>query len=192
MNAWLALSIAIAAEVIGTSALKASEGFTRFWPSVVVVIGYAVAFYGLSLVLKTIPVGIAYAVWSGLGIVLITLAAYVLYGQRIDTAVVETPAVDDGLVFRQPEQARLRVARLRTRRDGADLDEAETERAECVEVLAVLVQPGRKPDRVGKLDAERAHRQFRGRRRCDETHQAAALGHAQRVQRQAMRGFGFQ
>lgn len=86
MNAWLALSIAIAAEVIGTSALKASEGFTRFWPSVVVVIGYAVAFYGLSLVLKTIPVGIAYAVWSGLGIVLITLAAYVLYGQRIDTA----------------------------------------------------------------------------------------------------------
>jgi multidrug transporter EmrE-like cation transporter len=86
MNAWLALGIAIAAEVIGTSALKASEGFTRLWPSVVVVIGYAVAFYGLSLVLKTIPVGIAYAVWSGLGIVLITLAAYVLYGQRIDTA----------------------------------------------------------------------------------------------------------
>jgi len=72
--------------VIGTSALKASEGFTRLWPSLVVVVSYAVAFYGLSLVLKTIPVGIAYAVWSGLGIVLITLAAWVLYGQRIDAA----------------------------------------------------------------------------------------------------------
>ncbi|MGC4367465.1 SMR family transporter [Hydrogenophaga sp. R2] len=86
MNAWLALGIAIAAEVIGTSALKASVGFTRFWPSVLVVVSYAVAFYSLSLVLKTIPVGVAYAVWSGLGIVLITLAAFVLFGQRIDTA----------------------------------------------------------------------------------------------------------
>jgi multidrug transporter EmrE-like cation transporter len=72
------------AEVIGTSALKASEGFTRLLPSVVVVLGYAVAFYCLSLVLKTVPVGIAYAVWSGLGIVLITLVAFVVYGQKID------------------------------------------------------------------------------------------------------------
>lgn len=84
MIAWLLLGLAIVAEVIGTSALKASDGFTRLGPSVVVVVGYAVAFYCLSLVLKTLPVGITYAVWSGLGIVLITVAAFVLYGQKID------------------------------------------------------------------------------------------------------------
>lgn len=86
MNAWLLLAIAIVAEVVGTSALKASEGFTRLGPSAVVVLGYGVAFYCLSLVLKSIPVGITYAVWSGLGIVLITLSAWWLYGQTIDTA----------------------------------------------------------------------------------------------------------
>ncbi|WP_234264058.1 SMR family transporter [Hydrogenophaga sp. NFH-34] len=86
MNGWLALGIAIVAEVVGTSALKASEGFTRLWPSVLVVAGYAVAFYCLSLVLRTIPVGVAYAIWSGLGIVLITVVAFVLYGQKIDLA----------------------------------------------------------------------------------------------------------
>ena len=84
MNAWITLGIAIAAEVVGTSALKASEGFTRLWPSVVVVVGYAVAFYCLSLVLRSIPVGVAYAIWSGLGIVLITAVAWLVYGQRID------------------------------------------------------------------------------------------------------------
>ncbi|GLS14345.1 SMR family transporter [Hydrogenophaga electricum] len=86
MNGWLALGISIVAEVVGTSALKASEGFTRLWPSVLVVAGYAVAFYCLSLVLRTIPVGVAYAIWSGLGIVLITVVAFVLYGQKIDLA----------------------------------------------------------------------------------------------------------
>lgn len=85
MNAYLALGLAIVAEVIGTSALKASEGFTRLAPSLLVVGCYLLSFYGLSLVLKTVQVGIAYAIWSGLGIVLITLAAYVLYGQKIDT-----------------------------------------------------------------------------------------------------------
>lgn len=86
MNAWLQLLLAIVAEVAATSALKASDGFTRLWPAVIVVVGYSVSFYCLSLVLKTIPVGITYAVWSGLGIVLITLAAWWLYGQTIDTA----------------------------------------------------------------------------------------------------------
>lgn len=86
MNAWMILGLAIVAEVIGTSALKASEGFTRLWPSMLVVAGYAVAFYCLSLVLKSIPVGVAYAIWSGLGIVLITVVAYLVYGQRIDLA----------------------------------------------------------------------------------------------------------
>lgn len=86
MNAWLQLLLAIVAEVVATSALKASNGFTRLWPAVIVVVGYSVSFYCLSLVLRTIPVGITYAVWSGLGIVLITLAAWWLYGQTIDTA----------------------------------------------------------------------------------------------------------
>ena len=85
MNAWLQLLLAIVAEVVATSALKASDGFTRLWPAVIVVVGYSVSFYCLSLVLRTIPVGITYAVWSGLGIVLITLAAWWLYGQTIDT-----------------------------------------------------------------------------------------------------------
>lgn len=84
MNAYLALGLAIVAEVIGTSALKASDGFTRLWPTLVVALGYATAFYFLSLVLRTIPVGIAYAIWSGLGIVLITLVAFVVYRQTID------------------------------------------------------------------------------------------------------------
>ena len=84
MNAWLILTLAIAAEVVATSALKASEGFTRLLPSAAVVIGYGVAIYLLSLVLKSIPVGVAYAIWSGLGVVLITLVAWLVYGQRID------------------------------------------------------------------------------------------------------------
>ena len=84
MNAWLTLTLAIAAEVVATSALKASEGFTRLWASIVVVVGYAVAIYFLSLVLKAIPLALAYAIWSGLGIVLITLVAWLMHGQRID------------------------------------------------------------------------------------------------------------
>ncbi|WP_300651663.1 multidrug efflux SMR transporter [Hydrogenophaga sp.] len=86
MNAWMMLGLAIVAEVIGTTALKASESFTRLVPSLVVVVGYGVAFYCLSLVLKSVPVGVAYAIWSGLGIVLITAVAWLLYGQRIDLA----------------------------------------------------------------------------------------------------------
>ncbi|WP_086478920.1 DMT family transporter [Oceanospirillum sanctuarii] len=84
MNAWIYLTIAILAEVIGTSALKSSEGFTRLWPSVTVVIGYGLAFWMLSLTLKTIPVGIAYAVWAGAGIVLVALIGWVLFQQKID------------------------------------------------------------------------------------------------------------
>ncbi len=86
MQAYMSLGLAIVAEVIATSALKASEGFTRPGPSAIVVLGYGLAFYCLSLTLKTVPVGVAYAVWSGLGIVLITVAGYVLYRQRIDAA----------------------------------------------------------------------------------------------------------
>ena len=81
---YIYLTIAIIAEVIATSALKASEEFTRLGPSLIVALGYSVAFYMLSLCLKDIPVGIAYAIWSGLGIVLITLIGWLLYGQKLD------------------------------------------------------------------------------------------------------------
>jgi Membrane transporters of cations and cationic drugs len=84
MKNWLFLSVAIAAEVVATSALKASEGFTRLWPSVLVVCGYLIAFYCLSLTLRTIPVGVAYAIWSGVGIVLVSLIAWLGFGQKLD------------------------------------------------------------------------------------------------------------
>ena len=84
MNHWVYLITAIVSEVIATSALKASTGFTKPLPSVVVVIGYLVSFYFLSLTLKTIPVGIAYAIWSGVGVVLISVVAWLLYGQKLD------------------------------------------------------------------------------------------------------------
>jgi small multidrug resistance pump len=84
MPAWLCLSIAIVSEVIATSALKASDGFSRLGPSLIVAAGYMVAFYFLALTLKTIPVGVAYAIWSGAGVALIALAGWILYGQRLD------------------------------------------------------------------------------------------------------------
>ena len=83
---YLYLVIAIVAEVIGTSALKAAEGVTRPLPSLVVVVGYAAAFYFLSLALKVIPVGIAYAIWSGVGVALITLIGWRVFKQRLDAA----------------------------------------------------------------------------------------------------------
>ncbi|AJZ58915.1 multidrug efflux SMR transporter [Paraburkholderia fungorum] len=84
MPPYALLAIAIVAEVVATSAMRASEGFSRLVPSAVVVIGYGIAFYFLSLTLKSIPVGIVYAVWAGAGIVLITLVALVLYRQVPD------------------------------------------------------------------------------------------------------------
>lgn|SRR5690625_1959879 len=86
MKNWLFLGVAIAAEVVATSSLKASAGFTKLVPSVVVVFGYAIAFYFLSLTLKAIPVGIAYAIWAGVGIVLIALAGWLVFGQKLDVA----------------------------------------------------------------------------------------------------------
>lgn len=82
--AYVYLALAIIAEVVGTSALKASEEFTQIIPSVVVVAGYGIAFYLLTLVLRTIPVGVTYAIWSGLGIVLVTLVSMVVYKQIPD------------------------------------------------------------------------------------------------------------
>ena len=84
MKYWIFLGIAIVSEVMATSALKASDGFSKLIPSVIVVIGYSVAFYFLSLTLKAIPVGVAYAIWSGLGVVLVTVASWFLYSQKLD------------------------------------------------------------------------------------------------------------
>lgn len=84
MQQWIFLSIAIVSEVIATSALKSSAGFSRLWPSVIVLAGYATAFFFLSLTLKTIPVGVVYAIWSGAGIALITLVAWIFFGQSLD------------------------------------------------------------------------------------------------------------
>lgn len=84
MKSWMFLAIAIIGEVVATSALKSSEGFTKLVPSAVVIVGYAVTFYCLSLALKTIPVGIAYAIWAGLGIVLVAGIAWAMHGQKLD------------------------------------------------------------------------------------------------------------
>ncbi|OKP18675.1 SMR family transporter [Serratia liquefaciens] len=84
MSGFMYLTIAIVAEVIATTMLKASEGFTRLWPSLVVVVGYGVAFWGLSMVVKTMPLGIVYAIWSGMGIVLVSIAAVFVYQQKLD------------------------------------------------------------------------------------------------------------
>ena len=86
MNPWLELAGAIIAEVIATSALKASEHLTRPKWAAVVVIGYAVAFFLLSRTVQTVPIGIAYAIWAGVGIVLVTAIAWVAYGQTLDAA----------------------------------------------------------------------------------------------------------
>ena len=85
---WLYLMIAIAAEVIGTSFVRASQGFTKPLPSLMVVIGYGLAFFFLSLTLKDIPVGIAYAVWSGAGVTLIAAIGWFFLGQKLDAAAI--------------------------------------------------------------------------------------------------------
>ena len=84
MNPYLYLLIAILSEVIASTALRATEGFTRLWPSLLTVAGYAISFYALSQTLQTINLGIAYAIWSGVGMVLITLLAFLVYDQKLD------------------------------------------------------------------------------------------------------------
>ncbi|MFG1347064.1 multidrug efflux SMR transporter [Xanthobacter autotrophicus DSM 431] len=81
---YLYLLIAITAEVVATSALKSAEGFTRLGPSLLVAAGYGIAFFFLSLTLRVLPVGIAYAIWSGVGIVMVTGIAWIYYGQHLD------------------------------------------------------------------------------------------------------------
>lgn len=80
------LLLAVVAETIGTSALQASQQFTRFWPSALVIVAYALSFYMLSMTLRSMPVGLMYALWSGLGILLIALIGWLVFGQRLDPA----------------------------------------------------------------------------------------------------------
>ncbi len=84
MSHWLALAIAIVAEVIGTTALKASNEFTRLVPSLIVVAGYGTAFYFMAVSMRVLPVGIMYAIWSGMGIVLVSIIGWVVYRQVLD------------------------------------------------------------------------------------------------------------
>ena len=81
---YIFLIFAIIAETIGTTALQASHQFTRFWPSVLVIIAYGLSFYLLAQTLRVMPVGVVYAMWSGLGIVMITAIGYLVFGQRLD------------------------------------------------------------------------------------------------------------
>lgn len=83
---WFYLSIAIFAEIIATTALKKAEGFSQLAPSLVTVVGYVIAFFFLSLSLRSIPVGVAYAIWSGVGIVAISIIGFILFKQRLDMA----------------------------------------------------------------------------------------------------------
>ncbi|MFP2428627.1 DMT family transporter [Enterobacter ludwigii] len=84
MNTYVILVISICAETLATTMIKASEGFSRLLPSIVVVLGYAISFYGLSQVVKTMNIGIAYAIWAGMGIFLVSIMSFLIYKQRLD------------------------------------------------------------------------------------------------------------
>lgn len=83
-NPYLILAVSICAETLATTMMKASEGFTRLIPSVIVIVGYTISFYGLSQVVKTMNIGIAYAIWAGMGIFLVSIMSFFIYKQRLD------------------------------------------------------------------------------------------------------------
>ncbi len=96
------LAISIVAEVIATSALKASDGFSKLWPSVIVVVGYGIAFHFLALTLKTIPVGVAYAIWAGAGVTIVAIVGWLLFGQKLDApAIIGMAMIVAGVVIMQ-------------------------------------------------------------------------------------------
>ena len=88
MKTWIFLCVAIVSEVVATLALKSSEGFSKLWPSLLVVVGYGCAFYFLSLTLRSIQIGVAYAIWSGLGVVLVTIVGWFFFHQKLDLAAI--------------------------------------------------------------------------------------------------------
>ncbi|WP_336981396.1 MULTISPECIES: SMR family transporter [unclassified Cedecea] len=93
LNTYVILAISICAETLATTMMKASDGFSRLVPSVVVVVGYAISFYGLSQVVKTMNIGIAYAIWAGMGIFLVSVMSFLFYKQKLDL-----PAIS-GMLF---------------------------------------------------------------------------------------------
>lgn len=96
------LAISIVAEVVATSALKASDGFSKLWPSVIVVVGYGIAFNFLALTLKTIPVGVAYAIWAGAGVTIVAIVGWLLFGQKLDApAIIGMAMIVGGVVIMQ-------------------------------------------------------------------------------------------
>ena len=99
MHPYLLLGISIVAEVVATSALKSSQGLTRLWPAALSVLGYCVAFFLVSKVMNHMPTGVVYAIWSGLGIVLISLVGWLVYGQKLDLAAVAGMAMIVGGVL---------------------------------------------------------------------------------------------
>ena len=102
MLGYLYLSIAIVMEVIATSSMKALDGFNKPLPLVLVVVGYAVSLFLLSIVVKTVPVGVAYAIWSGLGIVLVSIVALIIYQQQLDLpAIIGMSLIVAGVVVMQ-------------------------------------------------------------------------------------------
>ncbi len=102
MPGYLYLAIAIVMEVIATSSMKALDGFNKPLPLILVVVGYSVSLFLLSLVVKTVPVGVAYAIWSGLGIVLVSIVALVIYQQKLDLpAIIGMALIVAGVVFIQ-------------------------------------------------------------------------------------------
>ncbi len=99
---WLWLILAITFETVGTTALKASDGFTRLWPSVVTLTCFVTALFLLSLVLRTLPVGVTYAIWSGVGIVMIAMIGWIVFGQRLDApAIIGMGLIVAGIVIMQ-------------------------------------------------------------------------------------------
>ncbi|HHQ69622.1 MAG TPA: QacE family quaternary ammonium compound efflux SMR transporter [Halothiobacillaceae bacterium] len=100
VSSYLALGLAIVLEVVGTSALQASQQFTRLWPTIIMLVSYVGAFYFLALALRILPVGLAYAIWAGLGIVLIAIVGLLFFGQRLDTpAVIGLALIISGVVI---------------------------------------------------------------------------------------------
>ncbi len=96
------LPVSIIAEVVATSALKASDGFSKLWPSVIVVVGYGIAFHFLALTLKTIPVGVAYAIWAGAGVTIVAIVGWLLFGQKLDApAIIGMALIVTGVVVMQ-------------------------------------------------------------------------------------------
>lgn len=88
MNKWIFLGLAIISEVVATTSLKSTEGFTKLVPSIIVVIGYTAAFYFVSLTLDTLPVGVVYAIWSGVGIALVAIISVIVLDQKLDAGAV--------------------------------------------------------------------------------------------------------